>query len=389
MELSSRRSFLVKLSAAAVAARIRFVPRSWAATPGNLMFVGVYTNQHSTSRGIYAFRWNADEGTLAPLGLAVTTSSPSFLTFAPDRKHLYAVNEIDDFQGKKSGSVSSFSVEGEDGKLKLINVVSSMGGGPCNIATDFTGKAVFAANYGSGSAASYRIEHGGGLSKAVSTFQYEGHGADPARQAGPHAHCTTVSPDNKYVLINDLGLDRIHVYHLDPQTAKLTPNDPPAYEALPGSGPRNFTFHPSGKFGYSLNEMASTVDVLAWDAAKGTLTRMQNISTLPADFKGASTGATVAVDSAGRYLYASNRGDDSIAVFAINGRDGTLKMVQRIGCGGKVPRHFALDPGNQWLVVANQNSANLVVFARNPRTGQLRATGKEYAVDFPVCVLFQ
>jgi 6-phosphogluconolactonase len=388
MENSSRRSFLCKLSAAVLATQAR-LPRLFASAPGSLVFVGVYTNKHSTSRGIYAFRWDADEGTLSPLGLAAATTNPSFLTLAPDRRHLYAVNEIDDYQGKKSGSLSSFSLEGESGKLKAINVVASGGSGPCNIATDFTGKSVFAANYDSGSAASYQIKHNAGLSKAVSHFQYEGHGADPKRQTGPHAHCTTVSPDNRYVLVNDLGLDRISVYHLDPHTAKLTANDPPFYEAMPGSGPRSFTFHPSGKWAYSLNEIASTVDALAWDAARGTLTRLQNISTLAEDFKGMSTAATVAIDGEGRYLYASNRGEDSIAVFAISDRDGTLKLVQSVPCGGKAPRHFALDPGNQWVVVANQDSASMVVFARNARTGHLKATGKEYSLDFPVCVLFR
>jgi 6-phosphogluconolactonase len=387
---SSRRTFLVQLSAVAIAARVRSPSQLWASTPNDLVFAGVYTdNKGSTSRGIYAFRWDADEGTLAPLGLAVATPNPSFLTLSPDRRHLYAVNEIESYRGKKSGSLSSFAVEGDSGKLKPMNVVSSMGTSPCNIAVDYTGKAVFAANYSSGSAASFRVLRGGRLSKAVSTLQYSGHGADPERQAGPHAHCTTVSPGNRYVLVNDLGLDRISVYHLDPLTARLTPNDPAFYQALPGSGPRSFTFHPSGRWAYSLNEIANTVDALAWDAERGTLTRVQNISTLPEGFSGSNTAATVAVDSAGRFLYTSNRGDDSVAVFAISDHDGTLKLVQHVPCGGKAPRHFALDPGNQWLLVANQDSSNIVVFARNTRSGHLTPTGKEYPLSFPVCILFR
>jgi 6-phosphogluconolactonase len=382
MENSSRRSFLAKLSALALAARTP----GWAATPSGLIFAGTYTDK-GASRGIYGFRWDADGGTLTPLGLAAATVNPSFLALSPDRRHLHAVNEVDAYHGQKSGSISSFAIAGD--KLRPINVVASMGGGPANVAVDYTGKAVFVANYGGGSAASFRVLPSGGLSKAVSTFQYTGQGADPKRQAEPHAHCTTVSPDNRYVLVNDLGLDRISVYHLDPLTARLTPNTPPSYQALPGSGPRSLAFHPSGRWAYSLNEIASTLDVLTWDAEKGTLSRIQNISTLPEGFTGSNTAATVAVDSAGRFVYASNRGDNSVAVFSINDRQGTVKPVQHVDCGGKSPRHFALDPGNQWLLVANQDSSNIVVFARNPRTGFLTPSGNQYPLSLPVCLVFR
>jgi 6-phosphogluconolactonase len=384
MEHSSRRSFLAQLSALALAARTR----SWADEPTGLIFVGTYTNDKgSTSKGIYAFRWDADGGTLAPLGLAGTTVNPSFLTLSPNRRYLYAVNEVDQYRGQNSGSVTSFAVK--EGTLKAINTVSSGGGGPCKITVDHTGKAAFVANYDGGSAASFRVLGNGRLSKAVSRFQYSGHGADPERQAAPHTHCTTVSPDNRFVLVNDLGLDRISVYHLDPLTAALTPNDPPYYEALPGSGPRSFAFHPTGKWAYSLNEIANTVDALAWDAERGVLTRLQNISTLPEGFNGSNTTATVAVDSSGRFVYASNRGDNSIAVFSIDDRDGKLKTVQRMDCGGKTPRHFALDPGNEWLLVANEDSSNIVIFARNTRSGLLTPTGREYPVSHPVCIVFR
>ena len=383
MENTSRRSFLAKISALALAARVR----GWAATPPALIFAGTYTDKGSTSQGIYAFRWDADAGTMTPLGLAAATVNPSFLALSPDRRHLYAVNEVDSFHGEKSGSVSSFAVAGD--KLRFINVVSSKGSGPCNIAVDYTGKAVFVANYDGGSAASFRVLPGGGLSHAVSSFQYTGHGADPERQASPHTHCTTVSRDNRYVLVNDLGLDRVSVYHLDPHTAQLTANTPPWYEALPGSGPRSFAFHPSGRWAYSLNEIASTLDALAWDSERGTLTRIQNISTLPEGFKSSNTAATVAVDSEGRFVYASNRGDNSVAVFAIDDRKGTLKPIQHVDCGGKTPRHFALDPGNQWLLVANQDSSNIVVFARNTRSGLLTPTGNQYPLNSPVCLAFR
>src|SRR6202167_695845 len=214
MENSSRRSFLAKLPALALSVRTR----GWAATPGGLVFAGTYTDK-GDSRGIYGFRCDADAGTLTPLGLAAATVNPSFLALSPDRRHLYAVNEVEAYHGEKSGSISSFAVAGD--KLRPINVVASTGGGPANVAVDYTGKAVFVANYGGGSAASFRVLPSGGPSKAVPTFQYTGQGADPKRQAEPHAHCTTVSRDNRYVLSNDLLFVRISVYHYDPLTATL------------------------------------------------------------------------------------------------------------------------------------------------------------------------
>jgi len=384
MEDSSRRSFLAQLSALALAARTR----SWAGEANGLIFVGTYTDDRgSRSRGIYAFRWDADEGTLAPLGLAGATVNPSFLALSPDRRYLYAVNDVDQFRGKNSGSVTSFAVR--ESSLKAINTVSSGGGGPSKITVDFTGKAAFVANFDGGSSASFRVLRNGGLSRAVSRLPYSGHGADPQRQATPHTHCTTVSPNNRYVLVSDLGLDRILVYHLDPFTATLIPSDPPFYQALPGSGPRSFAFHPTGRWAYSLNEIANTVDVLSWDADRGMLTRLQSISTLLEGFNGSNATATVAVDSSGRFLYASNRGDNSIAVFSIDDREGKLKPLQRMDCGGKTPRHFALDPGNEWLLVANQDSSNIVVFARNTRSGLLIPTGREYPVSHPACIVFR
>ena len=385
MEPTTRRSFLVQLSAAALAGGRRI----WAREPDGLVFAGTYTDKGSTSRGIYAYRWDPDSGTMTPLGLAVKTVNPSFLALSPNRRQLYAVNQVDRYRGAESGSVSSFAIDAVSGKLKLINVASSGGASPCKITVDFTGKAAFVANFDGGSIASFRVLPGGALSEPVSSFHYSGHGTNPITQAGPHAHCTTVSPDNRYLLINDLGLDRLPVYRMNPDTARLTPNVPAFYQALPGSGPRSLAFHPSGRWAYSLNEMASTLDALAWDSERGRLTRFQNISTLPGGFTGVNTAATVAVDSAGRFLYASNRGDNSMAVFAISDHDGTLKAVQHVSCGGKTPRHFALDPGNQWLVVANQESSNVVVFARNGRSGFLTPTGNQYPLSFPVCLLFR
>lgn len=347
------------------------------------IFVGAYTDKGS--KGIYAYNWNGNSGELASMSLAAETPEPSFLTFAPGHRALYAVNEI---QKGGKGSVSAFAVDGASAKLSALNVVPSGGAGPCNLTADHTGQALFVANYDSGSLASFRILPNKSLSGPVANIFYKGHSVDPERQREAHTHCTTISPDNRHLLVNDLGLDRIMVYRFNPKTAQITPNDPPYYSAIPGSGPRNLTFHPNGKWAYSIQEMGSTVDGLNWDAAKGTLTRFQNISTLPHGPEPGNTAATVVVHPNGRTLYASNRGDDSMAVFSVNQANGMLSPVQHISCGGKTPRHFAMDPSGRWIVIANQDSANLVVLRCDAHTGKLTATGKQYPLDSPVCVVF-
>ena len=357
---------------------------------GSLVFIGGYTDQGSKSLGVNTYRWDAKKGELNALGLGAATPNPSFLAIAKDRKTLYSVNEVDEFHGAKGGSVSSFKIDAKTGKLSLINAVSSGGSGPCNINLDHTGKALFVANYTGGSAASYKVLSGGGLSEPVDNPHYTGHGEDPKkRQESAHAHCVTPSPDNRHLLVNDLGLDCIHSYHLDAATARLTPNVPPAYEAKPQSGPRSFTFHPNGRVAYSTNELSNTLDVLAWDAAKGTLTRLQNISTVPEGFGEGNSAASVNVDAEGKFVYASNRGpDNSIAVFAVDAASGKLTLVQHMESGGKIPRHFAIDPSGNWIVVAHQGSHTLVVFARDKASGKLTATGRVYPIDWPTCVLF-
>lgn len=346
-----------------------------------MIFIGTYTK--SSSKGVYAYRWIPSSGDMTEIGLAAETSNPSFITFSPDRHHLYAVNEED-----SDGFVSSFVHYSDSGKLTPINRVSSGGAAPCNLTTDRTGRSLFVANYNSGSMASFKIDAKGGLSDHVEDIYYKGHSIDPNRQKEAHTHCTTVSPNNKFLLVNDLGMDRIMVYRFDPATAQVKPNDPPYYSAIPGSGPRNLTFHPNRRWAYSVNELASTMDCMDWDGEKGTLTRFQNISTVEPDARRPTYVATVAVHPNGRYLYTSNRGDDSMTVFTIDPVNGRVTLMQRISTEGKYPRHFALDPTGHWLVAANQNSANVVVLKCDPRTGKLSSTGRQCHVDSPVCVLF-
>jgi 6-phosphogluconolactonase len=310
------------------------------------------------------------------------------MALSPDRLHLYVANEVNEYNGSKTGTVSAFTLDRKSGALTLKNVVSSGGAGPCNIAVDHTGKVVFVADGAGGSLASFQALADGSLSDLVSNFHFTGHSVDPKRQTAPYTHCTIVSPDNRFLLVNDLGLDRITAYHFDPSSALLTPNDAPFYQAVPGSGPRSLTFHPNGRWAYSANEMGNSIDSLTWDSRKGTFTRAQNISTVPPNFTGRNAAATVRVEAKGHFLYVSNRGGNTIAVFSIHPPDGTLQPRQQIFCGGKTPRYFAVDPSNRWLLVANQDSASIVVFARNPATGLLTATGNSYQIGFPMFLIF-
>ncbi len=378
MKKFTRRALVVGVGVVAFASRfLRASDR-----PHRLMFIGTYTKK--ASKGIYSFRWLPVTGEMVEVGLAAETKDPSFLALSPSHKDLYAVNE----GGTRPGTVSGFLVAPLSGKLRPKNTVPSGGSGPCNLTTDHSDQVLFVANYNSGSVTSFQILPDGSLSEPVSNIYFPGGSVDPERQKTAHTHCTTVTPDNRYVLVNDLGLDRIMVYRFDPRTAKLTPNDPPFYSAIPGSGPRNLTFHPNGRWAYSINEIKSTLDCLAWDSSKGTLTRFQNISTLPMDHESPTDAATVVVHPSGQFLYASNRGDDSITAFSIHSANGRLTLMQRISCEGNSPRHFAVDPSGKWLVVANQDSDNLVVLRCNTHSGKLSSTGRQYSLDSPVCVLF-
>jgi len=348
------------------------------------IFIGTYTK--GSSHGIYAYRWMSQSGDMVEIGLAAKTPDANFLALSPDHQALYAVNEHDE---KDAGTVSAFSISSSSNNLQPINVVPSGGAAPCNLTTDHTNRTLFVANYTSGSLSSFKIHPDRSLSHPVSNLYLQGHSVNPERQQHPHAHCTTISPDNKYLLVNDLGTDFIRVYRFDPEAAHLTPNDPPHYSAIPGSGPRNLTFHPNGKYAYSINEMSSTLECLNWDSAKGTLTRFQAISTLLKESKKPSTAATVAAHPNGRFLYASNRGDDSITAFSIDAADGRLSLLHQISSGGNTPRHFAIAPDGRWLIVANQDSGNIVVLHCNPETGQLTSTGRQYPLDTPACVVFE
>lgn len=357
-----------------------------AANSSYLVYVGTYTG--AKSKGIYAFRFDARAGKLSPLGLAAETPSPSFVAVHPSRRFLYAVSEVSNFKGEKSGAVSAFSIEPKSGKLTFLNQVSSRGAGPCYLAVDKTGKWVLVANYDGGSVAVLPVQPDGRLREASAFVQHSGSSVDRERQEGPHGHSFNFSPDGRFAIAADLGLDQLLVYRFDGTKGSLAPNDPPFAKVNPGAGPRHFTFHPGGKFAYAINEMQSTVTAFAYDAQRGVLTVLQTVPTLPKDFSGENTTAEVRVEPKGKFLYGSNRGHDSIAVFAIDAAKGTLTPVERAPTQGKTPRNFGIDPTGSYLLAANQDSDNIVVFRIDQQSGRLIPTGQVVEAPAPVCVKF-
>src|SRR5258707_58143 len=312
-----------------------------------LMYVGTYTR--GASKGIYAYRFQSSTGKLTPIGLAAESANPTFLAVHPNNRFLYAVNEVSDYEGQAAGAVSAYAINSATGELKLLNRVSSKGKGPCHVSLDRTSKWLFVSNYGGGSLAAFPVHDDGSLGEASAFFQHAGSGAVPQRQAGPHTHEAVVTPDNRRVLVADLGLDQILNYRIDPAKGGLTPADPPFTKTAPGSGPRHVVFSPDGRSLYSLNEIASTITVFRYDAATGSLTEAQTVKTLPDDFTGINSTAEIEILSGGKFLYASNRGHNSIAIFGVDAATGKLTPLNRVSTQGKTPRNFAIDPSGSFL----------------------------------------
>jgi 6-phosphogluconolactonase len=353
-----------------------------------LFYVGTYTEDGSKSKGIYAYRFDAQTGQVTPLGLAAETTNPSFVALHPNGRLLYAVNEVGNYNGPNSGGVSAFSIDRSTGKLRFLNEVASRGADPCYITLDKTGKYVLVANYTGGSIAVFPVLEDGKLGEASAFLQHTGHGANPERQEKAHAHSIDLSPDNRFAMVDDLGLDELFVYKFDSATGSLTPNDPPFAKLDAGAGPRHFVLSPSGRFAYVVAEMHSTVTVFSNDEKTGTLRPLQTISTLPKDFTGQNDDAEIQMYASGKFLYASNRGSDTITEFAIDPGKGTLTPLAYTPTQGKIPRSFEIDPTGKFLFAANQKSDNIVVFRIDPNTGRLTPTGEVLDVGSPVCVKF-
>jgi 6-phosphogluconolactonase len=349
-----------------------------------LVYVGTYTG--TGSEGIFACRFDPASGEFSAVGLAAATDNPSFLAVDPDGRFLYAVNELDAFRDEPAGAVSAFAIDRGSGKLGLLQQVSSLGGGPAHLSLDRTARYLLVANYGGGNVAVFPISPEGQLDRHSAFVQNAGSSVNPERQAGPHAHFIQVTNDNRLAIVADLGLDQLLVHRFDAATGSLTSGSPAFVTVDPGAGPRHVAFAPSGRFVYVVNELASTVTVFTYQPDPGTLHPIQTVPTLPADFGGANTAAEIAVDAKGRFLYVSNRGDDSIAVFRIDPDDGILTSPEWLASGGRSPRSFAIDPTGRWLFAANQNSNNLTLFRIDQESGRLTPTDRSLTVVSPVCV---
>jgi 6-phosphogluconolactonase len=362
-------------------------PEKPAAKAQYIAYVGTYTSK-TTSKGIYAYRFNAENGQLSPIGVAAESVDPSFLAVHPNGKYLYAVNEIGNFNGGTGGAVSAFAIDAKTGALKFLNQVPTRGAGPCHLSLDKTGNYVLVANYDGGSIASFPVHDDGTLGTASGFVQHSGSGPDKERQEGPHAHWIGTSPDNRFALAADLGLDQVLVYGFDSSKGLFTPMLSGFAKVKPGAGPRHLAFPPNGKFAYVLSEMDSSVTVFSYQTKTGAFASLQTISTLPKDFSGPKQAAEISVHPSGKFLYASSRGHDSIAVFSIDEKKGTLKSLGQVLTGGKTPRHFAIDPTGTYLLAENQDSNNIVVFHIDAATGNLTPTGQTVEVPSPVCITF-
>jgi len=369
----SRRSFLKTASAVALTTA---ASPNFAATPSQRVFVA-----SGTPDGILAYDWNSATGELTPAGVAAKISTVDWITYSPHRDYIYAACEVRSFNGKPTGEVASFSVAG--GQLSPLTAQNSASAGTCQVALDRTGHVLVAVDYGGGSVASFLVTEGK-LSEAVWTEHYTGHGPDVKRQKTAHAHFASYSPDNRFAYVNDLGSDMIHIYSVNTTTAKLASAG--AYTAKPGVGPRTLHFHPNGHTAYSMNELSSTVDVLEWNRADGSLTLKTSIELVAA---GAPThGCDTVISKNGKCVYFANRGDNAIYFYRSDATTGSLTLVGKTDCGGKTPRNFVLDPTERWMLVANQDSSQVSVFARNPVTGVLAKEGKNFAAATPMCILF-
>jgi 6-phosphogluconolactonase len=357
------------------------------AKPGKLwVFIGTYTD--GKSKGIYRFALDTTSGALSEGELAAEAVNPSFLAVHPSLRFLYAVNEVGDFGGRHSGGVTAFGLDPIAGKLTRLNSQPSGGVDPCHLVVDRAGKHVLVANYGGGNASVLPIGDDGRLGDATAFVQHKGSSVNRQRQEAPHAHSINLDHGNRFAVVADLGLDRVMVYRYDSAKGTLTPNEPPAVATAPGAGPRHFAFHPSAPFAYVINELDCTVLVLGYDTAKGSFQPLQTVSTLPVPYKGEYSTAEVQVHPTGRFLYGSNRGHDSIAIFTIDPKTGKLTAAGHQSEGIKTPRNFGIDPTGTFLIVANQGSDSLVVFRIDPVTGALHPTGQRASVPAPVCVKF-
>ena len=388
------------------------IPAAWSQSTGNeeyFVYFGTYTgfvymNEGlpagvSQSKGIYVSRFRPATGEISRPELAAQIANPSFIAIHPNRRFLYAVIEDPMSLGPEfdhESFVSAFAIDPVNGKLRLLNTRPTGGTSTCYISIDNTGHYVLLANFGSSSVSVLRINDDGSLGEQTSFMKHVGHGRDPAFQSRAHPHSIDVSPDNRYAIVSDLGVDKVFIYNFDASTGKLSPQDPPSVNMEAGGGPRHFVFDSTGKYGYSLKEMSGIVTLLAWNPGEGTLTKVQDAKTLASDFIGRNDSAEIAIHPNGKFLYESNRrfrganlfGPDTIGVFAIDPDTGKLNEVEQVSPGGLMPRNFAIDPTGTYLYSANELSGTVTVFRVNSDSGRLTPTSKVLKIDVPVCIKF-
>jgi 6-phosphogluconolactonase len=385
----SRRDFLTVGAAGSLlllAQRAKSSP-SWK-TSELTLYVGTYTSS-TKSEGIYVCGFDPETGRITLRHTVKNVVDPSFLTIDKSNKYLYAVNELVEYEGKPSGSVSAFAIEAKTGDLKFLNKQPSLGGAPCHITLSANGKYVLVANYLGGNVSVFPVGKDGRIGATVGLVQHTGSGPNQDRQLAPHAHSINLDRRNRYAFVADLGIDRVMIYEFDGNSGKLRPNPlQPYFQTRAGAGPRHFAFHPNGKLAFVINELDSSISSLAYDSKAGTLREIQTISTLSPDFKGVSACADIHVSPDGRLLYGSNRGEDSIAVFGIDGTSGKITNIENTPTGGKRPRNFAIDPTGAYLLAANQDTGNIVVFRIDKTSGKLKRTEHTLEIPAPVCLKF-
>jgi len=350
-----------------------------------MVLIGTYTG--GPSKGIYSYELNLQDGSLDQLGLAAEIPSPSFLAIHPNKHLLYAVNEIENYDGKKAGAVTGFKIDSNGTKLEKINDATSGGPGPCFVSVDKSGKFVLVANYTGGSVEVLPINDQGELGQPTTFIQHSGSSVNKQRQGEPHAHSINLDANNRFAIAADLGLDKLLIYRFDPKAGTLKPNEVPFVSLAPGSGPRHFAFHPNGKNAYVINEILSTATAFSWDAQRGSFKELQTVSTLPNGPVPGNSTAEIQVHPSGKWVYGSNRGHNSIAVFSVQ-PDGTLMHVENENTRGKTPRNFGIDPTGKYLIAANQDSDTLAVFKIDQKTGALAPVGNTVPAPKPVCVKF-